>query len=294
VQLQNGIEALSGAGAVVYALSYDEADALRDFREAHGITYRLLSDPDSRVIREFGILNTLIAEDDVPWFGIPFPGAYVIDRAGVITHKFFESNLAVRAGPERFLRALGGEPAEVVRPTRDPDPTTEAQVFLEADTLVVSVQRELVARIAVPTGRHVYAKPAPPGSVEVDLQLDSNPSLVVRDLIRPESEPHRLASTGEEFEVHHGTVELRLPITVNGALAADGGTRETTISGTVCWQTCDDEVCDLPERQRFEIRVPIVGPVLPGIRRESEAAAREPNAAQHFQRLVERRTNQVE
>ena len=51
MQLQNGIEALSGAGAVVYALSYDEADALRDFREAHGITYRLLSDPDSRVIR---------------------------------------------------------------------------------------------------------------------------------------------------------------------------------------------------------------------------------------------------
>ena len=31
--------------------SYDEADALKDFRDAHDITYTLLSDPDSKVIR---------------------------------------------------------------------------------------------------------------------------------------------------------------------------------------------------------------------------------------------------
>ena len=30
------------AGAKVYALSYDEEDALRDFRDAHGITFNLL------------------------------------------------------------------------------------------------------------------------------------------------------------------------------------------------------------------------------------------------------------
>ena len=93
------------AGVAVYALSYDEADALRDFQEAHGITYTLLSDPDSEVIRSFSILNTLIDPDDHPWYGIPYPGTYVIDADGAITHKFFENNLAVRVGPEQLLRA---------------------------------------------------------------------------------------------------------------------------------------------------------------------------------------------
>ena len=74
------------AGVAVYALSYDEADAQRDFREAHGIAYPLLSDPDSEVIRSFGILNTLIDPDDHPWYDIPFPGTYVVNADGVITH----------------------------------------------------------------------------------------------------------------------------------------------------------------------------------------------------------------
>ena len=36
----------------VYALSYDEADALRDFRDAHGITYTLpVSEPPAVALR---------------------------------------------------------------------------------------------------------------------------------------------------------------------------------------------------------------------------------------------------
>ena len=97
------------AGIAVYALSYDEPDALRDFRKAHQITYPLLSDPDSKVISDFGILNTLIDPDDHPWYGIPYPGTYVTHAIGVITHKFFDNNLAVRVGPEQLLRAANGE-----------------------------------------------------------------------------------------------------------------------------------------------------------------------------------------
>ena len=50
----------------------DEPDALADFRSAHEATFTMFSDPDSEVIRDFGILNTTIAEDDHPWYGIPY------------------------------------------------------------------------------------------------------------------------------------------------------------------------------------------------------------------------------
>ncbi|MDH3644731.1 MAG: peroxiredoxin family protein, partial [Gammaproteobacteria bacterium] len=137
------MRAFDEAGVRVYALSYDEADALADFRDAYDITYTLLSDPDSEVIRQFGILNTLIAGDDHPWFGIPFPGSYVLDGDGLITHKFFENNLAVRAGPEQLLNATGAASFDSQELRLADRPSNEqaevvTQVFLDGEHLAVS------------------------------------------------------------------------------------------------------------------------------------------------------------
>ncbi len=273
----------------VYALSYDEADALRDFRDAHGIGYTLLSDPDSRVIRDFGILNTLIDENDHPWFGIPYPGTYVISTEGTITHKFFDNNLAVRAGPEQLLRAVTG--AELV-PAPDTDAVTpegvQLEVLLEGQTLTPTVQRDLIARFRVPSGRHVYAEPAPEGSVAVDLVLDANDAVVQRPIKRPPSVPHKLAGTGESFQVHHERFELRLPITINSGISAQSS--EVLLTGEVRWQSCDDEVCDIPTRERFELRVPVARS--PAVALGSkEGAALEPNAMTHFQKMSSRRSS---
>ena len=271
----------------VYALSYDEADALRDFRDAHGITYALLSDPDSAVIRSFGILNTLIDPNDHPWYGIPYPGAIVMDAEGAITHKFFDSNLAVRAGPEQLLRASLGQPApepEVDQVAAPED--VHVSVALDGDHLAFTVQRDLVVRFSVPAGRHVYAEPAPSGSVAVEVTLDENGRLVQRPVVRPANEPHVLAGTGESFQVHHGVFELRLPLAVNSYSGSDAA--DITISGEVRWQCCDDEVCDLPASQRFELTVPVSAPGGHPLR-DKRAATAEPNASAHFQRMSERR-----
>ena len=63
VELRDGFEQLEAAGVELYAISYDDCEALRDFVETYGIRYRMLSDVDSAVIRSFGILNTV---DEVP------------------------------------------------------------------------------------------------------------------------------------------------------------------------------------------------------------------------------------
>ena len=277
------------AGVRVYALSYDEADALRDFSEAHGITYTLLSDPDSRVIQSFGILNTLIDPDDHPWYGIPYPGTYVIDGAGTITHKFFDSNLAVRAGSDQLLRAVRGEAIAAAEPAAAADPAEVAMsVYLEGDSLTPTVQRDLVVQFSVPEGRHVYADPAPAGSVAVSVALDPNERLVQRPLQHPDSEPHSLAGTDEVFPVHHGLFQLRLPLTVNGGLVAADGSSTLTIAGTVRWQVCDDEVCDIPISRNFELTVPITRS--PPVALVGEGAELEPNARAHFQKMTERRS----
>ena len=281
------MQGFDAAGVAVYALSYDEADALRDFRDAHGITYTLLSDPDSEVIRSFGILNTLIDPDDHPWYGIPYPGTYVVNAEGAITHKFFENNLAVRAGPEQLLRAAQGQPMLKSRVDEAAPEGVQVRVALDGNNLALSVQKDLVVRFSVPAGRHVYAEPAPQGSVAVEVTLDENNRLVQRPIVRPASEPHTLPGTGESFPVHHDLFELRLPLTVNRA--AGGDAAEITISGEVRWQSCDDEVCDIPTSQRFELTLPVSESPAVALR-SKRGAALEPNAMAHFQRMSERRT----
>ncbi len=283
------MQELADAGARVYALSYDEADALKDFQQAYGTTYKLLSDPDSMVIRHFGLLNTLIAEDDHPWFGIPYPGTYVLDAEGVITHKFFENNLAVRVGPEQLVRAVCGESISVEAIEQVAPTEATARVCLDGDNLPACVQRDLVADLTVPPGRHVYASPAPEGTVAVTLELDANPRIVKRELIRPPSEPHSLGASGEEFQVHHDRVRLRLPVTINGGLTVDNDSPAVTLSGILKWQTCDDEVCDIPASERFELSIPVEGPIMPSFMGPDDQDSPEPNAGKHFQRMIERR-----
>ena len=281
----------SAAGISVFALSYDEVDALADFRDAYDITYPLLSDPNSTVIRQFGILNTLISEDDHPWFGIPFPGTFVINGDGYITHKFFEHNLALRIGPETLLRAVLGESIEDSTATSGPVEETTWKVYFEGDRVAVSVLRDIVARIDLPRGRHLYADPAPRGNVAVELVLDPNPRIASRSLVKPESTSISLAGTGERIQVYERTVELRLPIAANTNFSEDQtGKEEITLSGELRWQTCDDHSCDLPRAERFEITVPVVGSVVSEVGHQADGTlVREMNGMQHFERLMQRR-----
>ena len=77
---------------------------MKTFAEDRDVTYDLLSDADSAVIKRFGILNTTIDPDaDVlnratqkGFYGIPFPGVYVTDRDGRVTEKFFHRHYATR------------------------------------------------------------------------------------------------------------------------------------------------------------------------------------------------------
>ena len=105
MELQGRVEELDAQGMGVAAISYDSQEILADFSQRRGITYPLLSDSDSEVIREYGLLNTVVADalgsgaDDpdvqadvakyVSVFGanegqlgMAFPGTLVLDEEG--------------------------------------------------------------------------------------------------------------------------------------------------------------------------------------------------------------------
>lgn len=284
------MDAFRAAGVRLYALSYDEPDALADYAKAHDTTFTMLSDPASEVIRSFGILNTLIAPDDHPWYGLPFPGSYVIDADGTIVAKFFEHNFAVRSGPEQLLAAALGQEFAVPVAGASPDADrVSADVQIDGDRLPMGVTRQIVATFRVPQGQHLYGEPVPDGLVAATIELDDNDGILSYELLAPPTSPLTLSGSGETLQVYEGDVVLRLPVTQNARhMQKDDEGRFVTISGRVRWQACDDTECFLPESTPFSFRVeagfPVLGDMGPGVGRVPAM-----NGAQHFQRLIDRR-----
>jgi hypothetical protein len=279
--------AYQAAGVKLYALSYDEPDAIADYATANGVTYTMLSDPDSAVINDFGILNTSIPPDDHPWYGIPFPGAYAIGADGTITAKFFEHNFAVRSGPEQMLAAALGQAFEVEAAA--PVEQVSVEISFEGDKLPMGVTREIVATFRVPSGQHLYADPVPVGLVAATIQITDSPGILTYTALAPATSPLTLAGSGDTLQVYEGDVVLRLPVAQNArAMEKVDGVRTVTVSGTVCWQACDENECGLPASQDFSFQVEAGFPVLPDMG-PGEGRVPAMNGAAHFKKMVDRR-----
>ncbi len=130
MELQGRWEELRAQGLGVVAISYDSQEVLADFSRRRGITFPLLSDDDSSMITEFGILNTVAAEGvgpnrdnpdivaDVAKYvsvfganpmivGTPFPGTFVLDAKGRVTSRFFEEFYRERNTTSNVMLKLG-------------------------------------------------------------------------------------------------------------------------------------------------------------------------------------------
>ena len=282
--------AFTAAGVRLYVLSYDEPDALADFKSAHAVTFTMLSDPDSAVIRQFGILNNMIAKDEHPWYGIPYPGAYVTDSEGTIVAKFFENNFYARPGPEQLLAAAKGR--EVVLESRmETTGDVTVEVTLDGDSLPAGLTREIVAVLRVPEGQHLYSEPVPEGLVAASIELDETPGILSYTPVFPSTRPLSLTGDGHALQVYDGDVVLRLAVAQNGrSMETDQEGRWVTVSGHVRWQACDQESCGLPEEQRFELRLPAGYPLMADM---GSGSGKVPamNGAAHFEKMIARRSS---
>ena len=98
-------------GLGLVAVSYDPVPVLADFASRRAITFPLLSDAGSAVIKQYGILNTTVAPTSAT-YGIPFPGTFVLDRDGIVTSRHFEAAYQERDTITSVLVRRGALPIE--------------------------------------------------------------------------------------------------------------------------------------------------------------------------------------
>lgn len=234
----------------------EPVEQLRSFADEFGITLPLLSDPNSRIITEFGILNTTLDESDVPFYGIPFPGSYVVGADGKVIAKFFEQNSLVRTHPDTLLRAAQGQiiddrPA----PASAPVAHVEADIALSTDALRAMLVTDLVVDLRVPPGQHLYGAPAPAGLLITSVVIDDNDYVTAQPGHFPPTSEMTLEGTGETLHVYDSDVRVRIPLVYNGGrIEPDAhGVRTVEITGTLRWQSCDEHTCHIPRTEAFTL-----------------------------------------
>jgi peroxiredoxin len=101
VQLQADLEKIKRANLQLVAISRDSVDELATFSRSKGISYLLLSDPGSKTIGAYGILNKQIP-------GIPHPGTFLLDKGGVVRAKLFHEGFMKRHSTAELIEAARG------------------------------------------------------------------------------------------------------------------------------------------------------------------------------------------
>ena len=96
--MHENLEALAATDTQVVAISYDSVEILKKFAETSGVTFPLLSDPDSATIRAFGIHNKK---------GLPHPGTYVIGADRKVLATIFFDGYRKRHTSAELIEALG-------------------------------------------------------------------------------------------------------------------------------------------------------------------------------------------
>ena len=279
VELQQRKAELEAAGVQVYAVTYDPQEALAKFAEKHGISYQLLSDEGSEVIRRFGILNTLIDPDDPArhpatgqsFYGIPYPGTYITDEDGVVTEKSFFTRYEQRVSAGTILdRALGRvllheeAPQEELR-----ERMATITAFLADEALRRDVASTLYVRVAMDEGFHIYAEPLPEGFVPTTVAVGPVEGLEVGEAAYPATHPREFPELGVTLPVYDGTAVIAVPVTATPALfaATPGEPKVAAIPVKVTYQACSETVCHRPRTVEIVLEAPLAGLVMPDFRR---------------------------
>lgn len=247
MELESRREALRSRGLVLAAISYDSVEILKSFADRRKITFPLLSDPDSSIIRRFGILN----ETDYPAgdraHGVPYPGTFVADADGVVRWKFFESRYTDRRTAGSFLALAGAAPSAVAGEVTTPGFTLRTSA--SSHEAAPGQRLTLVLDFEMKPGMHAYA-PGVSGYRPLRLKLDPQPLITAHDPVFPPSKPFVFVPLHETVPVFEGRFRITQDVTLAGGremsetLASADPRLELT--GSLEYLVCSDERCYPP------------------------------------------------
>ena len=259
--MRDAFDKFEAAGIKLFALSYDDQETLAEFAQKQGVQYTLLSDTDSRVIKQYGLLNEQLSKKDAFLFGIPYPGVFVCDEDGTVISKFFHDSYKKRESPEMLIdAALGHITIDDTAPrahSTDDGIRIMAALHGGNGSLRQGIVRQLITRFELPEGLHIYGEPVPPGLTATDIKVDGPDGIVLLPMQTPPTAPLHLKTLDTDLNVWSGTVDVAIPLYPVGELVSECRPieeRAVELSVHVTFQACTDETCLLPQTRTLKLR----------------------------------------
>jgi hypothetical protein len=203
----------------------------------------LLSDDGSQAMRELGLINDRVQEDHAAYgiqpnarhVNLPYPGAFVLDRHGVVTQKlFYESYRERDTGTGLIAEALG-----IVKEPSAPVVATNGQVtvraWLDSPTYVFFQRVMLTVEVSTAPGIHVYGHPVRDGLTPLSIEIDALDGLQVGPARWPSPRRVTVPSADEGQWIYQGLVRGTVALT----FAATPGGGDRVVGVTVRYQACD-------------------------------------------------------
>jgi len=248
VELEQQAATWRKKGFEIAAISYDNADVLKYFAEKRKLSYPLLSDPESKIIQSFGILNASIPEKN-PFRGIPHPGTYLVKPSGEVISKYFEDDYTERyTAADMLMKEFGAAAGSAHQ-------TVETKHLKLSSSSTASIVRPgqriaLVLDIELAKGMHVYA-PGAEGYIPVNWKFAETATTVKpHDAVYPKPRILYLKAIKEKAPVFEGKIHLVREVTLANnktlkpMLSSSG---ELIVESEFRYQACDAKTCYLPQ-----------------------------------------------
>lgn len=226
-----------------YAISYDPVETLKTFAEKHNITYPLLSDIHSKVIRDFGIFNHLVPEGH-RWYGVPFPGTYMVDSEGLVIDKSFYAEYSVRDSVARMLQNTFQIDSRGMTVQTLENEDLKVRAYLSSNTIRRGQVQTFTVNITLKNNRHIYAPNVTGGYVPISLTFDPVENVEFGPTTYPE--PITKEMLGETVPIYEKHVRLTTPI-------KNTGRESFTVRAHLDYQACDNQECFMPQKLNIEL-----------------------------------------
>ncbi len=241
MELERSKELLKSKGYGVAAISYDSVEILANFSSRRNITIPLLSDPDSKLIKAFGILNDKVPPG--PLAGIPHPGTFIVDQTGRIKERYFEDDYRERYTVAGILKERV-ESGVTDLPRLRLNWSSSATQVRGGQHIVLTLDGTL------PPKMHVYAPGVSQEYRPVKWTMNEDKAWKSGEPVFPVAKKMSLAGDPELVPVYEGkfTITRELVLAREQDLKPRISTEgDFAVEGAFQFQACDDRMCFPPQ-----------------------------------------------
>jgi hypothetical protein len=250
--LQQALPEYERNGIRVFAMAYDPPETMAKFAAKYGITYPLLGDKGSEVLRKLGLVNPDFPAGHAA-HGVAYPGWFLVDEKGIVSDRRFYVDYKVRDVPlgvllSEFPLAPGKRPGAVVKEGK----RLRATAWLDSPTFRSGQVIGLNVEIEIEDGWHTYGEPIPEGFFATTVTVEPREGMTANVLPMPNPQPFKVEGLDEQFFVYAGRMPVRAELTFLGAK------ENLMLKATLSYQACNEANCLPPSRLEFELPIKLL------------------------------------